>query len=363
MRLPCKHGVVLPRALKCDRGYLVLRLKLDGRWLPGVHCGPHTPANEKAARLKLDEMRLKQKLGTLHIPNKVKRLKFELAKDLYYTKHFEEYRDPKTNEPRSAESKQTARSHLAAINSWFSDFYIDAITVRDLVLFRQKRLEVDGVANGTINRDMSVLASMLNMFRYWVEADEIEPVKLPINKEGAAHNPCELLPDLHEEPRKRVATMDEIRRLLVSCDELKDGAMRSIILTEIYTSLRLNDLMKLENAVVNDDVIDLIQGKTRKDIQLPGDTKPNWSKVFTNFRSRWEAVRANAGIPDLQFRDLRKTSLQMLQGLFSDEDIAKKAGHSSSVITKKWYLRNTQAEETRPMFEAIKRKLQENGIV
>lgn len=350
MKHPCIHGSLLPLGLICDRGYLHIRLKTErGPFNRG--CGPHTSSNEKIGRLALDDIRVKQRLGTFNL-QVVTRIKFSEAMEIYWERHFIKYRDPRTHQPRSKSSLNTL-SAIRALRSWFDEYYVDAIGLKELMRYRKKRLEYDGVANGTANREMATLGSFFNMWERWIAAEEVDEVKLP------KKNPCMLLPDLEELPRDRVASLDELRALKQACIGLNDLPLWTVIETEIHTSLRKSDLMKLEAVEANaDGSITLTQGKTGTNISLPASAKPNWSKIFTNFDSRWDRARRLALCPDLQFRDLRKTGLRLLETDFTPDQIASKAGHSDSKITKKWYLKGNQASTIAPMIEATKKILE-----
>lgn len=348
MKRYCEHQVLLPRGLTCAKGYLSIRLMIRDRlYTEGV--GAHTPETFKLATMRLAKLQEDQLLGRFDIESKKARITVAQAIELYWQKHFVEYRDPETHAPRSKDSITTAKSHLWAFKRFAGRLWLDTLLPKDIRSYRAYRLEFDHSKAGTVNKDMAYVNSMLNMFKQWNIEKEIEPVQLP------AENPCQFVPDMKEIPRDRVASIDELRKLKQSCKDLNDMAMWSIIETELYTSLRLNDLQKLEHAEVENGIIALTQGKTGTGIKLPGEVKPNWSKVFTNFRSRWERTRSHAGIHDLQFRDLRKTSLRLVEDQFTSEQLANKAGHSSDKITKAWYLKGLQAEKMRPVIEATKR--------
>lgn len=362
MKTSCKHGSILPRGLKCDRGYLRIRIKEDGHWLPAIGCGPHTPKMEQIARLKLDDIRLKQKLGTLNLPQKIKRLRFCDALLVYHNKWFVDYRDPKTNKHRSAISTATTMSHLRALNSFFSDYFLDAITVKAILAYRKKRLEYDGVSHGTVNRDLAVLGSLLSKFKEWIEAEEISLIKMPVDKQGAACNPCTLIPDLEEMPRTiDYDYKDAIRRLYLASTELKDPGMWAIIETELDTTLRKNDLETYFKLEKQNGYVTLTQSKTGTKVTLPEIQHPNWANVFVNFDIRWDRIRKAAGYPTMWFRDLRKIGMLLLEELgHSPEDIASTAGHSDSKITKKWYLSGKfQADKNRPLIEARRKLIEE----
>lgn len=351
-RKRCPHGAVLPKGLKCDRGFLVIRIFTDkGPYNRG--CGPHNKAMEAIARLEIGRIREQQYLKTFDLPSKTKRIKFDEAAKLFIKRHYKDYRDPETHQPRSSKSISGIGYTMNVLGEAFNDFYLDAITLGDLKTYRIQKIEFEDAMPGTLNRHMADLSSMLTQFERWnAEDDKAVQIKLP------EKNPCLQLPDLKEHPRTRIASMDELRRLKAACQDLNDPSMWSIIETELWTSLRLGDLERLEDAEVKNGYFTIKQGKTGSDVSFPESAKPKWNKVFANFRDRWEAVRVKAFCGSLQFRDLRKTGLQMIESQFTPEQLAMKAGHSDSKVTKKWYLSRQNVEQNRSMLEATKKLLE-----
>lgn len=349
----------LPKGIRVNHGYVEVRIFPDGKQYSRTF-GKDTPLARQLATIHLNEKRKEIFMGTFNV-SKVGRILVSDALDLFFDKHFKNYQHPETNEARSKESCTNTKSIIRLLKSFFEKYFVDELDVKALKEYRQQRIEFDDLANGTVNRELVILGSMINCFRLWVESDEVKPVRLPADKSGAAVNPCEVLPKLTERPRKRVASATELAALYRACFALGDAAMWSIIETELDTTLRYSDLMKLETVEVVNNQITVRQGKTGNDVNLPGIVKPVWSKVFINFRSRWEAVRDKAGCPDLQFRDIRKTGMQMLEQLgFSAEDIALTAGHSSKAITQKWYLAGTaNAKKALPLVEARRALIEE----
>lgn len=348
----CPHGSALPRGLICDRNYLIIRLKTNkGPYNRG--CGAHTKEMEAIARIELGRIREQQYLNTFGLPSKTRRIKFDEARKLFIQKHYVEWRDPSTNQPRGAKSIGATQGRFNTMGEFFDGFYLDAISLKDLKDYRAQKLEFDDMKAGSLNRHMADMSSLFTQFERWNMEDPHAPqIKL------APKNPCEYLPDLLETPRKRIASMEELRRLKLSCKELNDLAMWSIIETELHTSLRYSDLMKLENISVVEGQFTLKQGKTGGDISFPASAKPQWSKVFTNFQARWEKARKQAMCCDLQFRDLRRTGLQMLEKTFTVDQISMKAGHADSKMTK-WYLSGNNSEKISPMVETMKKLLEE----
>jgi integrase len=157
------------------------------------------------------------------------------------------------------------------------------------------------------------------------------------------------LEDLEETPRNRVASAEELRRLNTACYELGDSSFWSIIGTELTNCLRKADLKTYLMAESENGMVTLTQSKTGLKISLPKEKHPDWAKIWTNFDSRWEKIRRQAGCQDLQFRDLRKTGLRLAaeeEGV-SISDVAGLAGHSDEKTTKKHYLNMNEVQGRR----------------
>lgn len=343
----------LPRGIRINHGYVEVRIFPKGSRPYYKTFGKDSPIARQLAAIHLNEKRKEILMGTFNIV-RVGRIKVSDAFDVFIKRHFENYRDPQTNEPRSKDSIINSRTLVKAPIDFFGKEYLDTLTVKSLREYRQQRTEFDDMANGTVNRELVMLSSMINCFRLWIELGEIKPVRLPTDKMGAAINPCELLPKLIERPRDRIASRGELISLYRACAANNDMSMWSIIETELDTTLRYSDLMKLETVEIVDDQITIRQGKTGNIVKLPANAKPQWHRVFTNFRHRWEIVRSTAGCEDLQFRDLRKTGLRMLEELgYSADDITLTTGHADKGVLEKWYLSGSaKARKALPLIEA-----------
>jgi integrase len=341
MRKECPHGVLLPRGLKCDRGYLSLRLKQDGRWIPQRGLGPHTPTYEKAARLILDDIRLKQKFGTFAIPVKSKRLKFKDVAWMFFRQHFELWRDPTTHAPRSHSSILNTKYMIKYIVEYFGEFYFDAIKPKDVKEFKTDVVEFDDLAPGTFNRRKGLLSSMFTAVTQWVKTEEMEAIKLP------PENPCDFVPDLEETPRKRLASRQELSAIKKACLLLGLPQFWNLIYISLDTNVRLGDLESVLAAEAKEGFIEIKQHKTGRAIMMPA-LEQTKQAVYKARRYRWEQVRAKASeiliqegeMPchDLQWRDLRKTGINMLEGLgASVQNQQDAAGHASSKTTERHY--------------------------
>lgn len=356
----CEHGKILPRGLRCDRGYLVIRLETDhGEYFKG--CGPHTKESEGAARAELGRIRERQYLGTFGLPEKTKRLKFDEAAKIFHQKHYVDWRDPKTYQPRGKKSISSNQSRMRVLGEYFDGYWFDAITLKDLKEYRKQKIEFDDQSAATLNRDMATLSSMYVEFERWNAEEPGQPqVRLP------AKNPCKLLPDLEETPRTRVPTIDELKRIKYACGWFNIPSMWTAIETTLCTSLRLNDLRQFAVAVARDGVVKITQSKTGKPISFPESARPEYTKAMVNFTGRWKKVVGFAGCPDLWFKDLRKFGPQYLQEekdesgkpRYSEKDLADLLGNDEKTA-RRWYLKDTSHEQRASMVEATKKMIED----
>jgi integrase len=352
MRKPCSHNIILPRGLECNRGYLFVRIFPDKKSLL-KGCGQHNKANQKTAELLLNDYRQKIALNSFELPKQLKRLTFSEAWGVFFKHHYEEYRHPSRNTPRSEGSKASAIGAYSTLAKLLGNPFFDAITAEDI------RVKVkEGISHpATMNRYKGVLSSMFSILKRLSEDGRIEPVKLP------KENPCNFVPDLEEKSRDRVASTEELKKLKEACFSLNDPGLWNIILTELDTTLRLGDLKRLDGIETKNGYITIKQGKTGKDITLPDMPKTARGSIFTNRRKRFEKAIEKSGLMNLQFRDLRRTGADMLKKLgYSKELIKDTLGHSSSDTTEK-YLNWKDPAAIRPLIEARREHLKQSGLI
>jgi integrase len=84
---------------------------------------------------------------------------------------------------------------------------------------------------GTVNREVGLLRSMINLAAEWF-ALELKPIKYEMAK---------------EEPKERILTEQEIRRLIENSEE----PLRHIILVALNTGMRKTEILNLEWDQVN----------------------------------------------------------------------------------------------------------------
>jgi integrase len=91
---------------------------------------------------------------------------------------------------------------------------------------------------GTVNREVGLLRSMLNLAVEWFDLD-LKSIKYGMAK---------------EEPKERILTEQEIRRLI----ENSEAPLRHIILVALNTGMRKSEILNLEW-----DQVNLEEGKNK----------------------------------------------------------------------------------------------------
>lgn len=184
----------------------------------------------------------------------------------------------------------------------------------------------DGLAVPTINRRLAVLRRVARLAHRrwrWLETDEAGRIAF--------------LPG--EEPRYVQATPEQADKLLKAAR----GRTRQAILWAAMTGLRAGELRALRKEnFVNGSVV-LTKGKTSKPRVVPlprGLSAANFPYGLTDreLAEEYREARSNAGMPWLQFRDLRRTFgswvVQRTKSLKAAQDLL---GHTTIAITAKHY--------------------------
>jgi hypothetical protein len=125
---------------------------------------------------------------------KNKKIKFVDFSEKYIKKH---------SKP-TKKSYKCDMSRLRNLIPYFGDLYLHEIESYHIVEYRKQRLQ-EKAANkknlvnpGTVNREVGLLRSMINLASEWFDL-ELKPIKYEMAK---------------EEPKERISTEQEIRRLI-----------------------------------------------------------------------------------------------------------------------------------------------------
>lgn len=342
-RKQCEHNIVLPRGIICDRGYLFIRLfPKDKGGKPFIKgCGIHTLQSEKIAKLLCNRFREQIYLGKFgeYLEDlTIKSMKIVPLANLY-VQHCE------------VKEKDTVRRIVEnVIKPSFGGYEFEKVTPAHIKEWRNKRLlHVSSktgtmLAFSTVNREQSVISAFFSAIIEWAktEAAFLPKIKLP------TENPCSYVEKPTESARKRTRVMspeewDRLKPYL--SDKLTDHCLMAL-----HSSLRLKDISSLSGKQISAELIKGLQAKTDFPYELPM-TESLYSLVkriaSRPLYQRYAVARdfspacEKAGIKDLTFRDLRRTSLTWLDKLGTRiTTIRDRAGHADLKTTNGYLVTN-----------------------
>lgn len=233
------------------------------------------------------------------------------------------------------------KSSCKRIVEVFGHLQLDRVTRPDIANFL--RLRTAGVS---ANRDKAFLSVV---YSYAIEHG------------WAADNPCKGVRRRKEAPRRRVATPDEMRRLVA----LAPPVWKGLIMTGYLTGMREGELASLRRSQLTAGGIELDRSKTGAESLITWSAElrqavlwglmscpRGWSawvfptKTGTRYTqsglsSAWERLCERVGVVGLQFRDLRRTAATDAHSVLHASELL---GHGSTAITKRVYRpRNTVA--------------------
>jgi len=312
--------------------YVVVRMK-HGRERFFKHIGAVSEPNifveaEAVRNQKIEEWRTNR----LNIEPKIELLGIEKAREIYWENHV-----------KDLAQNQNYKRQLDLICDAWAMRTVDAITSRD-VKDHVKFLKARGLSKSTINRHLACISGLFTKLDEWQALDEIPElrnVKLP------RRNPCK-----HVE---RESEKDLVRKIVLTPEQFDlfmMGAtirLRRAMLGAVHSILRKGDLSALTKSANIDAANNIFTGLQRKSGRKfePPITPQMWDLIrtapgdqifdFTNHDKEFKAARRRAGMPEVQFRDLRRTGARMM--LRSGVDIAtvqKYLGHGDLNTTQRY---------------------------
>lgn len=201
----------------------------------------------------------------------------------------------------------------------------------------------------TINRRLAILRRVARLaYRKWQWLDHDEAARIT------------LLPG--EEPRYVQASPAQAEKLLRGAK----GKTRAAIMWAILTGLRKSELLAVEEHHFRDKALIVTRTKTGKPraVPLQRDMSASsfpWGLTTTDVEHRFREARNRAGMPWLQFRDLRRTFgswiVQRTHSIKAAQDLL---GHTTSTITSRHYAHLLEGDlrdaiNTLPRFAGIAR--------
>jgi integrase len=334
-RKPCQHKIILPSGLRCNHGYLEVLLKVKGQ----IYCRTfkqHTRETQQIAEIHLSEKRKEILMNKFDMSPPMPRKKFPEVADIWF-KHWK-LETESDGKPSHAERsiEETERVLDKVFKPLFADYWFDEIRPIQIERWREEGLR-RGLAGTSLNRYQAVLSSIFSKVDRWIKTERIKPeFQVPENNPSL---PVEKAPTVK---RMRVLTKYEASKLRLAFMTLKDFDGWEICKMALKSILSEKDLRNLDLG----QEIDIERAKTGVPVNLPVPVlvKLNWY----NWRHRWEAARKEAGLENVQFRDLRKTGINWLKGRHELKLVSEYAGHADIKTTEKSYTIK-QAEYLEPL--------------
>ncbi len=329
------------KGLRLDHGYVQIRVHHEGRLYHCENFGKDSPMARQIAEMKLAQIRAKlceeKLLGKVGLKPELPRKRF---RDLVpvFLKLWSDMKDRKGRVRQEKSILECGRVLEKTLMPYFGDMWFDEIKPINVERWYNKRLET-GILDTSASRELVPLSSMFTVIARSVELERIPKFRLP------EKNPCDPIQRASVRKRTRLLSEYELRKIHLACTTLADNDAWGICKLALKSILSEKDLRTLELG----STIDLDRSKTGVPVHIPITVlqKLNWK----NWRRRWKAIRKEAGLLDIQFRDLRKTGGNYLIGKFDTKLVSQYFGHASVKTTEQSYT-ITQHEKMRPLAEA-----------
>ena len=268
----------------------------------------------------------------------------------YILDHYKPYFVAKAKKPSSIRGEL---SRLMIItNNPLTEKAIEDINIYDIELFLIS-IEKLGRSKATINRYRARLHAILNH---------------AINNDIIVKNVVRKVKRYKEHSRDIVLSSVEINKLLEASKNSANTHLYLIILTALYTGMRLGEILNLKRANILSHSILLFDNETKSgyrrfiplNIVLEEQLRKHISNMnknsnqlfnFKSIRRSFKTTIKKAGLREFRFHDLRRTFATHL----SDKDvniynIKEILGHSSISMTEKYI-----AQEFKKMESAVKK--------
>lgn len=230
------------------------------------------------------------------------------------------------SEARHLESPETAKYHALRIGQWITGRRASEAKAVASDIITDLR---DTYAVATINKSLSTLR---------------EACRLAFDKGKTAQHYGAAIKRLPEHNAREVfLTLAQVRKLADHASE----AMRPFLWIAVFTGLRRREILTLTPDSIGHDslMVRAANAKTRKMRTVPviSAVRP-WLKMvpldltMEGVKSAFRRAREAAGMPHVQFRDLRRScgSLLVQQGV-DIYVVSRILGHSSVITTQKHY--------------------------
>jgi len=232
----------------------------------------------------------------------------------------------------------------AHLKDFFGGRQASRITTDLIAEYIAQRL-AEGIAAGTVNRELTVLHAM---FKQATEATPPKLTRIPVFPKKLKEN----------SPRSGFVRAAEYDKIVAACDS---KVLKAIIATAYTYGLRKGELLRLRVRQLDFEsrTLHLFTGETKsgegrtvgmtqeifdllsacaKDKQ-PEEHVFTWpsGKPVRDFRSSWVKIVTAAGMPDLLLHDFRRTAARNLVRAGVDRDTARRiTGHATDSIFSRY---------------------------
>ena len=236
--------------------------------------------NKRLADLALQKKRVEVAEGRFLDIRKNEKIKFEDFSAEYLELH---------SKVNNKSWKKSDWTNINMLNKFFGGRYLYEITTRDVEKFKFKRLKIDKISHGRLNRNLACLKSIFNKAIKWGKAE---------------HNPVKGVTMLKENNmRVRYLEKEEIARLLSNCS----GYIKSIVIVALNTGMRKGEILglKWQDIDFRRDIIYLLDTKNKENREVPMNEMAKDALLKTKRRGNSPYVFGSEN--GKRFRDVRKS--------------------------------------------------------
>jgi integrase len=185
--------------------------------------------------------------------------------------------------------------------------------------------------------------------------DEDHPHRVAVDYSGLVA----AVPDEHR-ARKVTLSLEDVKRIA----DCASANVRAGIWCCLFTGCRRGEILKAKREDIGDDTLRVLAGNTKtlryREVPIVAAARPWLAKLplpigFEGVKSGWQRARVKAGMPHVQFRDLRRSCGTLLLQAGARMDVVSQIlGHTSIAVTEKHYAFMADKQKRQAMPRAFK---------